>query len=50
MYGWEKYNGGVKEKTLTIPEMLGEFGVNDLNMAEILDYYKQEGKEEEGLP
>jgi len=50
MYGWEKYNGGVKEKTLTIPEMLGEFGVNDLNMSEILDYYKQEGKEEEGLP
>jgi len=50
MYGWEKYNGGVKEKTLTIPEMLGEFGVNDLNMSEILDYYKQEGKEQEGLP
>ena len=49
MYGWEKYNGGVKEKTLTIPEMLGEFGVNDLRMTEILEYYKQ-GKEEEGLP
>lgn len=49
-YGWEKYNGGVKEKTLTIPEMLGEFGVNDLRMTEILEYYKEEGKEEEGLP
>ena len=48
MYGWERYNNGVKDKTFTIPEMLGEFGVNDLNMSEILDYYKDE--KQEGLP
>ena len=46
MYGWERYNNGVKDKTFTIPEMLGEFGVNDLNMSEILDYYKDEKEEE----
>jgi len=46
-YGWEKYNGGVKEETFTVQEMLAEFGVSDLNMGRVIKYY---GKEEEGLP
>ena len=56
MWGYERYNNGVKEMNHLDPQlsyyninhMKETFGVKDIDMVDIVNYYKDE--KQEGLP